>query len=388
MQERIFFLIKKSQETVLTEEEEKELHAFFLNEANREVFNLEMQKNTDALIGEGVDPQQWEPVLQRVLSADGSATGRVIPIEQAAERGFGNWWKYAAAVAVMVAAGGFWLSRHQPVSTVKEPVAAIMPAANKPILRMSNGKTIVLSDASNGIVSQQGSMTIVKLDSELLAFKGVANSSEQMLNTLITPKGRQYSIILPDGTKVWMNAMSELTFPSAFNSRERTVTLSGEAYFEIAAAADHPFVVNTRNQRVQVLGTSFNVSGYEDEAMISTTLITGKVKVSAGGKSAVLLPGQQLQHNSNSWQVLQSADTDAAIAWKNGYFSFNKANIDAVMRQLERWYDINIVIETKTKSHQFVGEIPMNVTLEEAMSILKHSGINYAIKGRTVTITD
>ncbi|NLR79680.1 FecR family protein [Chitinophaga eiseniae] len=374
---------------MLTADEEKELHAFFLNEANREAFNQEMQKNADALTGEWVDKEQWEPVLQQVLNADGRTTGKVIPLDPARRKHVRNWWKYAAAAAVVAVAAGVWLNKHPSTPPVKPVVAsATAPAANKSILRMGNGKTIVLSDAGNGVVSQHGNMSIVKLDSGLLAFRGTENSGEATLNTLVTPKGGQYSIILPDGSKVWINAASELTFPSSFNSRERTVTLSGEAYFEVTGTADHPFVVNTRNQRVQVLGTSFNISGYADEPMISTTLITGKVKVSAGNKSAVLLPGQQLQHNSNSWQVLQNADTDAAMAWKNGYFSFNKADISTVMRELERWYDINTINEIKTNSHQFVGEIPKSVTLKEAMEILKRSGINYTIKGRTVIITD
>ncbi|MBV8251684.1 MAG: FecR domain-containing protein [Chitinophaga sp.] len=387
MEARIIFLIKKSQDTVLTEAEEKELHAFFLNEANREAFNLEMQGSADD-ITEEVDRAQWEPVLQKVLRSDNRATGRVVPIDTASKQYFHKWWRYAAAVAVIAVVVGVWLNRSAPSQHALPSVAMIAPAANKSILRMSNGETIVLSDASNGVVSQQGNMSIVKLDSGLLAFKGTENGNEHSVNTLITPKGGQYCVILPDGTKVWMNAESELSFPSAFSSKERAVTLAGEAYFEVTNAADRPFIVNTKNQKVQVLGTSFNINAYTNEAMISTTLISGKVKVSAGDKSTVLLAGQQLQQNSSNWKILPNTDTDAVLAWKNGYFSFNNADIVTVMRQLERWYDIKVVIETKTTSHQFVGEIPMNITLDKTMEILKQSGIDYTIYGNTVTITD
>ncbi len=387
MEARIFFLIKKSQDTVLTEAEEKELQSFFLNEANREAFILEMHHHTDALPEEWVEREKWEPVLQIVLNADNRTNNTVKPINSIRKTNVRKWWRYAAAAAIISLMAGAWLFK-QGQQRVLPKVALIAPGSNKSILRMSNGKTIVLSDADNGVVSKQGNMSIVKVDSGLLAFNGTGNTNETTVNTLITPKGGQYCVILPDGTKVWMNAASELSFPSAFNGKERSVTLNGEAYFEVTGTADRPFIVNTRNQQVQVLGTSFNINAYTDEPMISTTLITGKVKVSAGNKSAVLLPGEQLQHNSSSWQILRNPDTDAVMAWKNGYFSFSNADINTVMKQLERWYDINVVIATKNKSHQFVGEIPRSVTLDKAMEILKQSGIAYTIHERTVTITD
>ncbi|RAJ82112.1 FecR protein [Chitinophaga dinghuensis] len=388
MEARIFFLIKKSQDAVLTEAEEKELHTFFLNEANREAFLLEMQQNTDALTEDFVERERWEPVLQKVLNADNRTNSTVIPMHTARETNIRIWRRYAAAAAIIAMITGAWFYKQGQQQRILPKSAMIAPGSNKSILRLSNGKTIVLSDADNGVVSKQGNMSIVKLDSGLLAFNGTGNTNETTVNTLSTPKGGQYCVILPDGTKVWMNAASELSFPSAFNGRERSVTLTGEAYFEVTGTADRPFIVNTRNQQVQVLGTSFNINAYDNEPMISTTLITGKVKVSAGNKSAVLLPGEQLQHNSSSWQILRNPDTDAVMAWKNGYFSFSNADINTVMKQLERWYDIKVVIATKNKSHQFVGEIPRNLTLDKAMEILKQSGITYTIQERTVTITD
>lgn len=371
MEQRIIFLLKKSREEVLTAAEEKELTAFFQDEANRELFNSATAAWPVEIPGdEAVDTVNWEPVLQNILLADkpGNTPVKIM---------YRKWWQYAAAVVFIVAASGAWFllqHRKQVTHHVPEVAAAIAPGANKALLQLSNGKTIVLSDTQNGVVGRQGSAQIVKTDNGVLAYqRGTAAADNTVeYNTMITPRGGQFRIVLQDGSTVWLNAASSLKYPVEFNGAERVVELTGEAYFEVAARLGQPFRVKSKGQEVLVLGTHFNINAYPDEAMTATTLITGKVKVSGAGYAGVLQPGEQVQQQENSqWQLLRNVDTETVMAWKNGYFSFNKANIVTVMRQLARWYDVNVIFETKNTEQAFVGEIPRNVSLEKALEILQ-----------------
>lgn len=389
MEQRIIFLLKKSGEEGLTEAEETELAAFFQDEANRELFNNAAAAWPEERSGDGaVNPVSWEPVLQDILLADkpGNTPVRVV---------YRKWRQYAAAAVVfIVAASGAWfLLQHKKATThhVPEAAAAIVPGTNKAMLQLSNGKTIVLSDVQNGVVGQQGNAQVVKTGNGVLAYRGgtatAGNGVEY--NTMTTPRGGQFRIALQDGTTVWLNAASSLKYPVEFNGAERVVELTGEAYFEVAARPEQPFRVKSKGQEVLVLGTHFNISAYPDEVITATTLITGKVKVSGAGYAGVLQPGEQVQQQENRhWQLLKQVDTESVMAWKNGYFSFNKANIVTVMRQLARWYDVNVIFETKNTEQAFVGEIPRSVSLEKALEILKFSNIHYVITGRTIKIID
>ncbi|WP_142686114.1 FecR family protein [Chitinophaga polysaccharea] len=388
MEQRITFLLKKSGEEGLTAAEEKELTAFFQDEANRELFNSATAAWPVEIPGdEAADTVNWEPVLQNILLADkpGNTPVKIM---------YRKWWQYAAAIVFIVAASGAWFllqHRKQVTHHVPEVAAVIAPGANKAVLQLSNGKTIVLSDTQNGVVGQQGSAQVVKTDNGVLAYqRGTAAAGNTVeYNTMITPRGGQFRIVLQDGSTVWLNAASSLKYPVEFNGAERVVELTGEAYFEVAARPGQPFRVKSKGQEVLVLGTHFNINAYPDEAMTTTTLITGKVKVSGAGYAGVLQPGEQVQQQENSqWQLLKNVDTETVMAWKNGYFSFNKANIVTVMRQLARWYDVNVIFETKNTEQAFVGEIPRNVSLDKALEILQFSNVHYVITGRTIRIID
>lgn len=391
MEQRITFLLKKSGEEGLTKAEEAELTTFFQDEANRELFNSAAIALPEDNSGDAeVNRDDWEPMLQHILNAD--KPGNVgAPLKVL----YRKWWQYAAAVAFILVAFGAWFLVQNKKSGIMhhipEVAADIAPGNNKAMLRLSNGKTIVLSDAQNGVVGQQGNAQVVKMDNGVLAYQpgSQAGSNTVEYNTMITPRGGQYRIILQDGSKVWLNAASSLKYPAVFNGPERVVELTGEAYFEIAAKADRPFRVKSQGQEVLVLGTHFNINAYPDETVTATTLITGKVRVSGAGYAGMMQPGEQVQQQENRrWQLLRNVDTEAVMAWKNGYFSFNKANIVTVMRQLARWYDVNVIFETKNTEQAFVGEIPRNVSLEQALEVLKFSDIHYVITGRTVKIID
>lgn len=320
-------------------------------------------------------------------------------------------WQAAAAILLLISAGAWlWFSRSpqtNPVVVNKTNTAVpIVPGGNKAILTLADGSTIILDSAANGMLSQQGATQILKTGNGRLAYSPSAGASqgETAYNTVSTPRGGQYEIILPDGSHAWLNAASSLRFPAAFSGKERIVELTGEAYFEVAKNPSQPFRVlispttGTGGATVEVLGTHFNINAYHDEANIKTTLLEGSVKIEAGGQtsdfrpqtSTILKPGQQatVSHQSQKSHSIpvQTVDTEEAIAWKNGKFQFNQADIRTVMRQIARWYDVEVVYEGKVSAEKFEGEIPRNSTLEEVFKILEISAVHFKTEGRKVIV--
>jgi transmembrane sensor len=389
MEQRIAYLLQKCSNNNLTATEEAELNAFFLDENNRELFNREAGV---LVAGMSADPEiskdTWEPVLLQVLQAD-----KVFEKEVAVRKvGYRSWWPYvAAAVLTGVLMGwAYWGMNHRKQAPTLL-ASHIGPGTNKAVLQLSNGSRIVLSDIGNGVVGQQGAAQVVKMDSGFVAYQAATTGSNDAVtfNTLTTPRGGQFKIMLPDGSLVWLNAASALRYPAVFTGNKRVVELSGEAYFEVAANDRQPFYVKSKGQEVMVLGTSFNINAYDDEPVMTTTLLSGKVKVSGAAFSGVMQPGEQIQRKGNdNWQLVKEVDTDNVMAWKKGLFSFNRADVTTVMRQLARWYDVTVIFETKNRQQQFMGEIPRNVSLDKALEILKFSDIHTVVTGRTIKIID
>jgi ferric-dicitrate binding protein FerR (iron transport regulator) len=212
--------------------------------------------------------------------------------------------------------------------------------------------------------------------------------TEVLYNTLTTPRGGQYQLVLPDGSKVWLNAASAISYPTAFTGSERKVEIKGEAYFEIAKNTAMPFIVKVNDAQVQVLGTHFNINAYSDEDAIKTTLLEGAVKVTKDAASTLLKPGQQaiLGRSSNEIRVQENTDLDAVLAWKNGYFSFNQTDLATIMRQIARWYDVDIVYSDKVPERRFGGEIPRNTNAAEVLKMLEESKVHFRIEGRKVIV--
>lgn len=379
---------------MLSEEERQELASFFIDEKNRELFVAVagglMQEEAET--GE-TEHGNWEPVLTAILSADkgiGQTSGHLKVSHQ-------RWWYYAAAVVFIIGLSGtlYWQQGvHKSSGPVKLATTADMaPGGNKAILKLANGSSVVLNDTQNGIIGQQGGVRVIKMNSGLLAYQPeqVTATATTVIqyNTLTTPRGGQFRVILPDGSQVWLNAASALKYPTAFAKGGRTVELTGEGYFEIADKADQPFRVKVKGLDVLVLGTHFNINAYDDEPAYTTTLLEGKVKVSGDHFSGILQPREQLQLKSNNdWRIIKGVDADMTVAWKNGLFSFNRADIKTVMRQLARWYDVEVVYDTKTTQQAFVGEIPRNVSLSKALDILRLSDIHFVAEGKTIKIID
>ena len=267
------------------------------------------------------------------------------------------------------------------------------PGGNVAKLTLSDGSTITLDSAQNGILTQQGNANITKLNDGRLVYKTLDEKPvAAVLNTLSTPRGGQYRLVLPDGSEVWLNASSSITYPTAFTGGERKVSISGEAYFEIRSNASMPFRVfvhaPTGEQMTEVLGTHFDIKAYNDETSVTTTLLEGSVRLTSNGAATLLQPGQQGQLRTDGLIHLEPhADTEAAIAWKNGLFHFEQTDIRDVMRQIARWYDVEIVFEGKVPEERFDGEILRSSNLTEVFKILQLSNVHFKVEDRKVTVT-
>lgn len=273
---------------------------------------------------------------------------------------------------------------------------SILPGGNKAILTLSNGKTITLDNASNGILDkEEGTAIDKKADGQLVYEKLDATAPtisevtrEPIFNVLSTPQGGQYKIILPDGTKVWLNAASTLRYPTTFTGSERDVTLNGEAYFEVAANKTMPFRITTADStRIRVLGTSFNIMAYSDEEFTKTTLLDGAVQMSSGKTSTTLRPGEQGSLKLHTSQLSTSkVDVEEAIAWKNGLFQFKSADIRTVMRQIARWYNVEVNYEGEIPEH-FTGQAYRKEDISVILEILELTGnVRFNINGKKVTV--
>lgn len=316
----------------------------------------------------------------------------------------------ASAMVILIISLAFYLfftPEHEkkivaPALLIKHDAA---PGGNKAMLTLADGTVITLDSAQNGSLARQGSTIISKKkDGQLLYSDGTskANSSDQeiLYNKISTPKGGQYQLVLPDGSKVWLNAISSLRYPASFSGKERKVELTGEAYFEVSPMQDKnspdrhriPFIVSLNGMEVQVLGTHFNVNAYEDEATIKTTLLEGKVNIrSVTGKQqyVTLLPGEQSQWNINEGkiQVIKDADVEQAVAWKNGLFKFNSTDLQTIMRQVARWYDVDITYQGNVKEETFSGDMPREKYVSEIFKMLEMTKtIQLSIEERKITI--
>jgi len=263
----------------------------------------------------------------------------------------------------------------------------VLPGGDKATLTLADGSTVVLDDARNGTLAQQGSSKVIKVGGKLLYDPTNNNSREIVFNTISTPNGGQYQLELPDGSLVWLNATSSIHFPTSFVGKERRVEITGEAYFEVAKNRDMPFIVTVNGSEVQVLGTHFNVNAYSDEDNVKTTLLEGSVKFVSGTNVNTLKPGQQSQLASNGLiKLVSNVDVDEVVAWKNGMFDFENAGIETVMRQLSRWYDVEIEYKGKTDD-QFIAEMRRNIKLSDALKALELTGkVKFEIQGKKIIV--
>lgn len=299
----------------------------------------------------------------------------------------------AASLLFLVGFGAYMYSNQKKQVVTKKTIAKThlkndaLPGSNKAVLTLANGKNITLDSAQNGLLAQQGTTRINKTRNGQLVYEAGTNADAPVINTISTPRGGQYQLVLPDGSKVCLNSASSLSFPTRFTGKTREVTITGEAYFEVTKNAQMPFRVKSDNTTVEVLGTHFNIMAYNDEAEMKTTLLEGSVKITNGTASGILKPGQQaLLNKAGRLKVLNDVDVDDEIAWKDGIFQFRDAGIDAIMRQAARWYDVEVAYEGKIPQREFTGRISRNVKASELMNMLGYAGVKFKIEDKRITI--
>jgi transmembrane sensor len=288
------------------------------------------------------------------------------------------------------------LSRIATVQTVKKGVNDAMPGKDGAILTLSDGTQIVLDSLGNGIIAKQGKTAVMLKDGRLMydqTDKRLRQIGDIAYNTMTTPKGRQYQLVLSDGTRIWLNAASSVKYPTVFTGTERQVEVTGEVYFEVAKNAKMPFKVNIgHSAEVEVLGTHFNINAYANEANIKTTLLEGSVKIKANNQIKMLEPGQQVQVNrtAGSMNLVRDVEVAKVVAWKNGAFSFSNADLPAVMRELERWYNVNVTYAGAVPTGRFSGEIGRGLALSEVLKLLTETRIRYRIEdgGNIIVLPD
>lgn len=305
-----------------------------------------------------------------------------------------SWW--AAAAVILIAIAVMFSSKDQGNSTkanvtYQKPLLPKVGANNMALLTLGNGQVIKLDQANTGRLATNGSANIKKTQKGQVVYE--ANSSENgpvAINTIKVPRGNQFELTLSDGTKVWLNSETTLTFPTRFVGIYRKVTLQGEAYFEVAKNKEKPFIVSANQTSVQVLGTHFNVSAYPDDDKVKTTLLEGSVKLSNGNTSALIVPGQQATLAANSKKIeISTARINEVMAWTNGYFIFHDENIVNVMKQAIRWYDIDVEYQGNVKGIEFGGSISKYKDITALLHIMEMTHtIHYKIDGRRVVIME
>ena len=348
----------------------------------------------------------WEKVESR-LQAEGvwtaqdnaaQAPASVILMHRSSRPG---WWRYVAAACLIAVAAGityFIRSAHlSPATVATEPVTPpdVQPGGNKATLTLADGHVINLDSAADGVLSSQGNTYVAKADGKLAY--NIAASEKPIAptyNVLATPRAGQFTLSLPDGTHVWLNNASSLRYPVWFTGATREVELTGEAYFEVAKDADHPFRVKIRNSAagadggtIEVLGTSFNVMAYSDENAERATLIDGSIRYVHGASNTLLKPEDESVFEANGeLKTLHHVNTDEVTAWKNGYFHFDHASLEATMRQLARWYDVTVVYSGTIAPQEFVGKIQRSMTLATVLKGLEEYNVHFKVEGKQVTV--
>lgn len=383
MEERIHYLLQQFTAKTLSQDEREEL--LVLVENSTSLLSDEIVKMIIAEEGQTVNvvEEKWNPVLHKILAVDKPT--------RSPKRILINSFKWAAAAVVFVV---FSLTAYFSLHQKKEHVftADVAPGKNKAILTLANGRKISLSDAMKGDVAKEAGFSITKTKDGQLVYKIAEseNVNDDRLNTISTPNGGEWQIKLPDGSTVWLNAASSIQYAlNIGTARQRVVKLDGEAYFEVAKNATHPFIVETDKQAVEVLGTHFNINSYKDEKVTKTTLLEGSVRVSHKNtsESEVLKPGEQSVVTLSGMDV-KEVDVDEAIAWKKGYFMFNNEKQESILRKVARWYNVEIeYADPAAKDVMYYGTVSRFEKISRVLRKFEQTGeVRFDIKDNKVIV--
>jgi len=344
------------------------------------------------------EQQELPEVSEFELRKQRDEIQQLLPVQKHEPKGRPLWIKMAAAVAMLIIASfGMYLPYKQGFlasnqgQTTQIVGTDIKPGGNRATLVLADGSTILLNDVAEGELSQQAGVKIAKTaDGQLRYFltenKPAENNSNQF-NIIRTPKGGQYQVALSDGTQVWLNAESSIKIPLSFTDKKRVVEITGEAYFEVAENKNRPFYVQTNDVTIQVLGTHFNIMAYPEEGKVAATLTAGAIKLAYKNQEALLQPGEQgIVRPEMANLEVRKVETAPVLAWKNGLFQFDNTDLHTLMRQLSRWYDIEIAYEDGVKNEIFRGKIARDAALSKVLKILRLGDVNFRVEGKKLIV--
>lgn len=382
MDERLKFLLDGYVQGKLTLRERLEVSRLFNDDARKNEL-LQYIGEQYALAENAKDmltTEEFEGIYNNVLMQEAF-------VEQPRVR-YMKRWLAAASVLLLLGAGltVYLLNRNEEHNKIVSLPTEIDPGKDGAMLTLADGKTVLLDTIRNGVITLQDGIT-ASIKDGVLQYSGTAASTAY--NTMSTPRGRQFHLQLPDGTDVWLNAASSIRYPVAFSGKERVVHITGEAYFEVAKKQQQPFRVSVNDRiEVEVLGTEFNINAYDNEQNIASTLLSGSVRVinKTTEKISLLKPGQQLLSNTSEWKLVQNADLNKVTAWRKGLFNFNDVSLEEAMRQLQRWYDIEVVYENGVPDIELMGEMTKGVSLNGLLIGLGKLGVHYKLEGRKLII--
>lgn len=392
--EQIVYLITGFLNDCLSEEEKEQLHNWRTESPEHEAFfqqytNEYLQDNLQSFAAVDMNAG-WKRLESKLpelaLQRNNNKPAPVVSLAR-------HWWRYAAVVLLiitgMVVWNRTWRNGPRPVSHAG---AGIDKAAggNRAVLTLADGSEIVLDAAEKGDLARQGDVIIIKASDGKLAYKGAAGAEAIGWNTIRTPRGGQYQVVLPDNSRVWLNAASSIRFPTVFSGNNRTVEVSGEVYVEVAANRQQPFYVQVNGLQVQVLGTSFNVNAYAEEEHTRTTLLEGAVQLVNKSGKLLLTPGKQASVDNSNLQAgaitLTEQDLEQVMAWKNGMFKFDNLSLPEMMRQIARWYDVDISYKGKIPAVRVAGELSRKLSLQKLLEVIEFGEVKMEVSGNRITI--
>ena len=385
IEDRVYELISGKLDDVLSEEEERGLSGWLEADGEHRVIFDEMRRL-----------HEQAKLLRREFNPDVEGTLRRLKVRGGKRIGLHAWWKYAAMFVLPLGiAFALWQGLKEKKIVLHRQFGEVArPGAERAVLKLFDGKTVVLDSTSGNMLIARGENVRVEVDSNrLLRYSRedtVVTSREERKNELIVPRGGEYQIVLADGTQVWLNSATKLIFPQNFTGKERRVVLSGEAFFEVARDENKPFIVETSRMDVKVLGTRFNVNAYTDNEMVSTTLVDGSVEVASGTQKPItLVPGEQAYGEAGELEK-REVNVRLYTSWIDGRFMFNNVELEEIAKQISRWYDVEIFFTNENvKKIRFTGGMVKFKPLDDLIRMIEStSSVCFSVKGRTIVISE
>ena len=398
----IIQLLKKFEDKTASHEEMEVLFQYLKDGGSQdEVIRGYLEKRMSEFVPLQEDMDYWQhrfsenKIVESILPVPQMVSG---PERSVRRNHFVHYFlRYAAAILVTVLTIAYFTVKldkkndRSSSGVVQRPVEKphdVAPGGNKAVLTLADGSTIILDTTTEGVLARQAGIMVQKVADGSISYKEGRTAVEtSVMNTMTTPRGGQYQLTLADGTKVWLNAASSITYPTAFTGKDRTVFITGEAYFEVAKNPSKPFKVLVKGDvELNVIGTHFNVNAYSDETSVNTTLIEGALNVNVNQQSQRLLPGEQAQVIKTNIHLLKEIDVEQVMAWKNGAFSFKKDNLHAVLRQVARWYDVEVIYDQGVPERVFSGKMGRDLALSQILKFLKDINVNLKLEGKKIIV--